>query len=136
MTPSASEARIVEVLRDALPDLQLAMLFGSRASGEARGSSDHDVAVLTPRPLNALRRFELAEVVAEAIGTDVDLVDLRAADTVLRSQVVTTGRVLDQVGGDDVETFLDFVYADYARLNEERGGILRDVRERGRVHAR
>lgn len=136
MTPPQSEARIVEILRDALPDLQLVVLFGSRARGEGRRSSDHDVAVLTPRPLPALRRFELAEALASALGTDVDLIDLRAADTVLRSQVVTTGRVLHTTGGVDVEAFLDFVYADYARLNEERATILRDVRERGRIHAR
>jgi uncharacterized protein len=136
MTPPQSEARIVEILRDALPDLQLVVLFGSRARGEGRGSSDHDVAVLTPRPLPALRRFELIEALASALGTDVDLIDLRAADTVLRSQVVTTGRVLHTSGGDDVEAFLDFVYADYARLNEERAAIVRDVRERGRIHAR
>lgn len=136
MTPSASEPQIVEILRDALPDLQLIVLFGSRARGEGLGASDHDVAVLTQRPLPALRRFEIAESLASALGTDVDLIDLRAADTVLRSQVVTTGRVLHTAGGDDVEAFLDFVYADYARLNEERAAILRDVRERGHIHAR
>jgi len=136
MTSSATEARIVEILRHALPDLQLVVLFGSRARGAGRDSSDHDVAILTPRPLPALRRFELAEDLASVLGTDVDLIDLRAADTVLRSQVVTTGRVLHTVRGNDVEAFLDFVYADYARLNEERAAILRDVRERGRIHAR
>jgi uncharacterized protein len=136
MTPSATEDRIVEILRHALPDLQLVVLFGSRARGEGLGASDHDVAVLTPRPLPALGRFELAEALASTLGTDVDLIDLRAADTVLRSQVVTTGRVLHTAGGDEVEAFLDFVYADYARLNEERAAILRDVRERGRIHAR
>lgn len=136
MMPSASEKRIVEILGAALPGLQLVVLFGSRAHGDGQGTSDHDVAVLTPRPLPALWRFELTEALALALGTDVDLIDLRAADTVLRSQVVTTGRVLYTAGGRDVEAFLDFVYADYARLNEERAAILRDVRERGWIHGR
>ncbi|MCC5862855.1 MAG: hypothetical protein JJT93_13220 [Gammaproteobacteria bacterium] len=35
-----------------------------------------------------------------------------------------------------VEAFETFVYADYARLNEERAGILQDVLARGRVHGR
>ena len=135
MMSPASETRIVEVLRAALPDLLWAGLFGSRARGEGRQASDHDVAILTPRPLTSLSRFELAETLAMAVGTDVDLIDLRSADTVLRSQVVTTARELFTVGGNDVEAFLDFVYADYARLNEERAAILRDVQERGRIHA-
>jgi predicted nucleotidyltransferase len=136
MTASASGTRIVEILRAAVPDLQWAGLFGSRARGDGRPASDHDVAVLTPRPLTALRRFELAEALAIALGTDVDLIDLRSADTVLRSQVVTTARELFSAGGSDVEAFLDFVYADYARLNEERAAILRDVHQRGRIHGR
>ena len=33
------------------------------------------------------------------------------------------------------ERFEDFVFASYARLNEERRGILEDIRRRGRIHA-
>jgi len=71
-----------------------------------------------------------------ATGSDVHLVDLRAASTVFRHVIVQGGEVLVSVGGADVEGFLDFALRDYVRLNEERAGILQDIRERGRVHGR
>jgi len=33
------------------------------------------------------------------------------------------------------ERFEDFVYADHARLNEERAAILAGIAARGRIHA-
>lgn len=61
------------------------------------------------------------------------LIDLRRASTVLRSQVVADADVLFTTGDADTEEVLDFVLSDYARLNEERRDIVRDVRERGSV---
>jgi hypothetical protein len=49
---------------------------------------------------------------------------------------VSGAEVLHTSGDAETEAFLDFVLSDYARLNEERRHILRDVRERGTVHGR
>ena len=66
---------------------------------------------------------------------DVDLIDLRAISTVMQMQVLSTDDCL--FSGDDRarEWFEMVVYASYARLNEERSGILDDVRTRGLVYA-
>lgn len=127
---------IVRVLRARVPGLQLALLFGSHARGEATPSSDVDVAFLAsvataPSLVRAVR-----QELERALGADVHLVDLRAASTVFRHEITQGGEVLHSVGGADVEGFLDFALRDYVRLNEERAGILQDIRERGRVHGR
>lgn len=51
----------------------------------------------------------------------------------MRSQVISTGKRL--YCGDRLacERFEDYVYAAYARLNEERRGILEDIRQRGTI---
>jgi hypothetical protein len=66
----------------------------------------------------------------------VDLVDLRAASTVLAIQVVGGGLLL--FDGDPAERgrFEDLCYSRYARLNEERREILDRVSREGTVHGR
>lgn len=61
------------------PDILLATVFGSVAAGTARVDSDLDVAVLADRPLVTGRKRQLIEMLAEASGRPVDLVDLRTA---------------------------------------------------------
>lgn len=136
MQPRPNYTAIVRLLQQRLPGLTAAYLFGSQASGEASSGSDLDIAVLLPQPLSAAERFELGEELAALVGRDVDLVGLRSASTVLRSQVVARGRALYRAPGTEAEQFEDFVYADYARLNEERAELLRDVRQRGSICGR
>jgi predicted nucleotidyltransferase len=85
---------VVNLLRTALPGLIAAYRFGSSAAGASRPDSDLDFAFLGDRRLDPVVRFALQEQVASALRTDVDLVDLRSASTVMASQVVTTGILL------------------------------------------
>lgn len=126
---------VVWKLRALVPGLRAVYLFGSQASGEASAASDVDLAVLAEQPLTARQRWEIGEAIADILRRDVDLVDLRQASTVLRIQVVGHGRRI-WGEGPDLEVFEDFVFSDYARLNEERAGILADIREHGSVHGR
>lgn len=79
-------------------------------------------------------RFLLREDLALALGRNVDLVDLRAASTVLRAQAVSTGRVVLDAEPAARAAFEVFVYSSYALLNEERAGILDDIAARARVY--
>lgn len=85
---------VVNAIRSAIPEVQALYLFGSVATGQDRSDSDVDLAVLAPRPLDQLSRWRLQESIAAELGRDVDLVDLRAASTVMQVQVLDTGRVL------------------------------------------
>jgi uncharacterized protein len=136
MVSEPSRREIVRVLRAGVPGLQLALLFGSRARGDATPESDVDVAFLSSEATGPSRLADLRQELERATGTDVHLVDLRHASTVFRHEITQGGDVLFSVGGAEVEGFLDFVLRDYVRLNEERSGILQDIRERGRVHGR
>ncbi len=70
-----------------------AYLFGSRARGDHRHSSDTDVAVLLDRSLGLLERERLAGRLADALGVaDVDLLVLNDAALELRGRVVQEGR--------------------------------------------
>jgi hypothetical protein len=87
-----------------LPDLSevfaahgvaVAYLFGSRAEGTSRPTSDHDVAVLFTDPEPALdATVRLAADLAGILGTEVDVVDLDRAELELRGHVAERGRLL------------------------------------------
>ncbi len=133
--PPNIQNTITSYLREHLPELQAVYLFGSRASSQARADSDYDIALLTETAIPPETRFDLSTGLANALDCDVDLIDLRSAHTVLRSQVISTGQRLHPINDDyAVEIFEDFVYSDYARLNEERAGILADIKEKGSVY--
>jgi len=126
--------RVAESIRAELPDVLGVYVFGSTATGSAREGSDVDLAVLAAERLPALRLWESAQSLACRIGCDVDLVDLRAASTVMRVQAIAHGERLVCVDAEACGAFEDFVYADFARLNEERAAILADVRKRRTVY--
>jgi len=68
------------------------------------------------------------------LGKDVDLVDLRQASTVMRVQVLGTGWLLletDRTQRQELETV---ARGAYARLNDERRGVIADIRARGSVY--
>lgn len=73
------------------PAVQLAVLYGSAARGEAGPESDLDLGVMGPRPLSAAEVVALIEDLGRAVGRPVDLVDLRAAHGALLAEVLRTG---------------------------------------------
>lgn len=117
-----------------LPDVVAVYLFGSCADGTARRGSDVDLAVLAPEPLPAEEIAFARDSLAETLGRDVDLLDLRRLSTVMRSQIVSTARLLLDRDPTSRAFFETFVYSSYARLNEERREILKQVKRDGRIH--
>jgi predicted nucleotidyltransferase len=117
-----------------LPDITAIYLFGSRARGDASSDSDFDVAILPRRQLDAVGRWELQERLASLLGTDVDLVDLLSASTVMRVQVLANGELLYDADRTARESFEATAFGAYARFNEERRDILADIAATGRVH--
>ena len=135
MSHSAPQAIIVvDTLRRALGDGIAVYQFGSSVAGATRRGSDLDVAVLALRRLGATERFDLQERVAASLGRDVDLVDLQSASTVMAMQVVSTGKVLFDGVPVTRGAFEDRTFSYYARLNEERRGILERIAAEGTVY--
>lgn len=136
MAAGTLRGEIVRELRTSVPGLQLVILFGSHARGDETPASDVDVAFLAARSHAPSDVESLRGMLDGSLGSDVHLVDVRAASTVFRHEILQHGEVLWSAGGVEVEGFLDFALRDYVRLNEERAGILQDIRDRGRVHGR
>jgi predicted nucleotidyltransferase len=127
-------AACVETIRRHVPGARVVYAFGSVASGEDTPHSDVDLAVLASRPLDSVERWTLQETLASELHRSVDLVDLRRASTVMRAQVIAHGNVLWEADPVARARFEATAFSAYARLNEERRGILEDVRARGTVH--
>ena len=108
--------------------------FGSEVTRTTNRESDLDVAVLCDKPLSAQTRFSLIGELVVAGGRPVDLVDLSTASTVMRAQIVSTGERLFCSDPNRCDLFEDITLSSYARLNEERGEILRDVKARESVY--
>ena len=85
------------------PQFELAILFGSQATGDATGESDIDLALLSGTPISSSLKLELVELIGARFGLPVDIVDLYFAAEPILGQVFKGKRLL----GDD---------ATYARL--------------------
>ena len=132
----AADAVMLRLLRARIGDPIVLYRFGSSVAGVLRADSDLDYALLAPRPLEAVERFELQEDVARALHRSVDLVDLRRASAVLRMQVVGSGVAVAVGDAIEKERFEILTYASYARLNEERRAILEQIAEERTVYGR
>jgi len=130
----AQEHALIQGIRSEIPGVVAIYLFGSAAAGELRTDSDIDLAVLPAAPVPAANLWSLAQALAVTAGRDVDLIDLQSASTVMRAQVISTGKRLYCAKGLLCSEFEGRAYSDYARLNEERRYILGDIRERGRIY--
>ncbi len=125
---------ITEFLTDQIPQVIAIYQFGSQARGEARPTSDIDLAILARHPISAERLFEIAQDLAIRLHHDVDLLDLRTLSTVMRMQVLSTGQRLGTLDDQAAAEFEMYAYADYARLNEERRDLLKGITQRGLVY--
>lgn len=123
------------LLQDQLPDLLAVYVFGSQMTGDAGAESDLDVAVLSSGLVEPLTLWRLSGELADIVGVPVDLLDLRAASTVMQYQVLTTGRRLwskDSQAG----LFESFILSEKTALDTARAGLLADIQKEGKVYGR
>ncbi|NJL18316.1 MAG: nucleotidyltransferase domain-containing protein [Nitrospira sp.] len=129
-----NDSSLIAYLQKAVPNLIAIYRFGSAEQGAVRPDSDIDLALFSREALPELCRFELAQDLAIQLHRDVDLVDLRSASTVMRMQIISTGTCLTSVDEQARREFEMYTYSDYARLNEERGAIVKGITKRGLVY--
>ncbi|MDF0679302.1 MAG: nucleotidyltransferase domain-containing protein [Nitrosomonas sp.] len=126
---------LIHSLQIRIPDLLAIYAFGSRIQGTARLDSDLDLAVLVAGYADPLILFEVANELADVAGYAVDLLDLRAASTVMQYQIITTGErwwTLDM----QAALFEAFILSEKTALDVARAGLLADIRRRGTVYGR
>src|SRR3990172_3952362 len=74
------------------PGIQLAILFGSLATGKGDKESDLDIAVDAGRRINANEKTSLIGELARQTGRPVDLVDIQSIGEPLLGQVLRYGK--------------------------------------------
>lgn len=128
-------SKVVACLTAEIPEALAIYAFGSRVQATAHLESDLDLAVLTAGYVQPLKLWHLANDLAAQFNYEVDLLDLRAATTVMQYQVITTGQLL---WGEAlaVGLFECFILSEKTALNEARAGILADIATTGKVYAR
>jgi predicted nucleotidyltransferase len=132
---SSHSEGLVNGLRNALPTLMAVYAFGSRVQGTAGPDSDLDLAVLLPGHAEPVMLWALAGELSDVAGCPVDLVDLRAASTVMQYQVLTLGQRWwardTQVGMWEAS-----MLSHKTDLDSARAPLLADIAREGRIHAR
>lgn len=126
---------IIRILQDRVPALLAVYAFGSRIEGTARADSDLDLAVLVAGYADPLALWDLAGELADVAGCTVDLLDLRAASTVMQYQIITRGQ---RWWTRDAQAALyeAAILSEKTELDRARAGLLQDIRQRGSVHGR
>jgi uncharacterized protein len=134
MTPE-NKKTICDVLLQALPNALGIYAFGSRVQGTANAESDLDLAVLVAGYAEPLLLWELANQLADLVGCEVDLLDLRAASTVMQYQVITTGQ---RLWGKDLQAgvFEAYILSEKTALDSARADLLNTIKEDGAVYGR
>ncbi len=127
--------RAVGMLQRRVPGLLAVYGFGSRIQGTARADSDLDMAVLVAGYADVLLLWQLSGELADIAGCAVDLLDLRAASTVMQYQIITTG-VRWWAKDAQAALFESAILSEKTALDMARTGLLGDIALRGSVYAR
>ncbi|MEQ1779703.1 MAG: nucleotidyltransferase domain-containing protein [Nitrosomonas sp.] len=128
-----NQAAIIQNLQANLPNLLGIYAFGSRIQGTAQMDSDLDLAVLVAGYAEPLVLWSLASDLADVADCPVDLLDLRAASTVMQYQIITTGQrwwALDV----QAALFDAAILSEKTELDTARAGLLSDIQKRGKVY--
>ena len=126
---------LIQTVQQRVPNLLALYAFGSRVQGTAGPASDLDLALLVAGYAEPLALWALAGDLADLAGCPVDLLDLRAASTVMQYQVITTGQRWWQRDA-QAALFEAAVLSEKTALDTARAGLLADIQTRGTVHGR
>ena len=131
----APDGPVVARIKAWFPDVFSIYAFGSQVQGTAGPESDLDLAVLVPGYASPQALWEHSGSLADLAHCPVDLIDLRAASTVMQYQIITTGRVLWS-GGLNAGLFESYVLSEKLELDVARAGLLADIARDGRIYVR
>lgn len=127
------ENTIVQFLVDKITPLFI-ILFGSRVTGRVNKDSDIDIAFLSEKEMDKYELFLIGQELAATINIEVDLIDLSRASTVFQAQIIHTGKTIYCSDKKAKAEFELKALKMYAKLNEERAPILKQINESGSIY--
>jgi len=125
----SDRADLVAPLRTALSEARFVYVYGSLLTPGFNDESDIDVGADCGRRLGFEELDELRRRCAEATGRDVDLVDLYAADPIIRMQVVRHGEPVVVNDHHALAEFAMRAVSEYLDLKIDRRAIEAGMRE-------
>lgn len=129
----APEGPVVAGIRIRFPQAIAIYAFGSQVQGTAGPGSDLDLALLVAGYADPIALWELASKLTDVAGCPVDLLDLRAASTVMQYQVITTGQRLWSAGL-AAGLFECYVLSEKTELDTARAPLMADILATGTIH--
>ncbi len=127
---------IVAFLQNQVPNLLSLYAFGSQIRGDTHSESDLDLAVLVGGYADPLKLWELAGSLEDLVNCPVDLLDLRAASTVMQYQIITLGERWWAYDDLQASLYEVMIIREKTELDEARSQILKDIEKRGTVYGR
>ena len=117
--------RIVKSLSKKIRGLEFVSIFGSALMMDFNSlKSDIDIAFISSDSLTNIQRWNIQEELASELNIDIDLIDLKKANDVIRFEIISKGEVVFQKPSHKLELFLDDTYINYIQLNEDRKEIM------------
>ena len=135
LTMLAPDGALFASVLKKIPNLMALYIFGSQAQGTPRADSDLDLAILAAGHVESNLLWSLSNDIANLVNCEVDLLDLRAASTVMQYQVLSTGKTLWDIGL-QARLFEISVLSEKLALDEAREPLLRTITDEGHVYAR
>lgn len=126
---------ICNQLRQALPGLLGIYSFGSQTQQNAGPESDLDLAVLVSGYIDKVTLWNLGNKLANELNIDLDLLDLRAASTVMQYQIITGGECLWSASI-ETDEFELYVLSEKYDLDLWRKPLIDQIKEEGRIYDR
>jgi uncharacterized protein YutE (UPF0331/DUF86 family)/predicted nucleotidyltransferase len=132
--PILNRNAIIQTLQASVPDLLAIYAFGSRIQGTAERESDLDLAVLVAGYAEPLTLWKLAGELADLSGCPVDLLDMRAASTVMQHQIITRGECWWAKDA-QASLFESAMLSEKTELDTSRAALLNDIQKEGEFMA-
>src|SRR5690554_5830190 len=127
------KTKIIAHLRAEFENLMAIYAFGSRIQGTENPTSDLDLAILVEGKADPRALWKASGDLGILLDHYDDLLDFRAASTVMQAQILDTGE--RWWARDEQATIYEVaVLSEKLSFNELRAGILEDIQERGRIY--
>lgn len=124
---------VIELIQAKFPNVLAIYAFGSHVQGNSSAESDLDLAVLVAGYANPLELFDLSGNLSDISGCPVDLIDLRAASTVMQYQIITSGVCWWELDSQS-KLYETFILSEKLALDVRRADLIADISQRGSVY--
>lgn len=124
---------ILALLQANISGLLAVYAFGSRIHGTAAADSDLDLAVLLAGYAEPLSLWKLSGQLAEMCQGEVDLLDFRAASTVMQYQILSTGERW-WAADTQADIFEAAILSEKTALDTARARLLEDIELNGKIY--